>query len=195
MSLAAAAHGAAQRLRRRAGRPVRIDADDSVVRGRRQRLERAISNLLENAAKFDDGAEPIEVHICQGTITVSDRGPGIPADDAARVFDRFYRAGTARRLPGSGLGLAIVREVAEAHGGAVFARARPGGGAAVGFTVDGSRLSHRSMVHRDDDLAHLVAGLQVTVRCDDLVQAEDPVHDGLEGAAPQAGGDERRGPA
>ncbi|MDP4501614.1 HAMP domain-containing sensor histidine kinase [Nonomuraea turcica] len=141
VSLAAAAHGAAQRLRRRAGRPVRIDADDSVVRGRRQRLERAISNLLENAAKFDDGAEPIEVHICQGTITVSDRGPGIPADDAARVFDRFYRAGTARGLPGSGLGLAIVREVAESHGGAVFARARPGGGAAVGFTVNGSRLS------------------------------------------------------
>ncbi|MGI5287832.1 HAMP domain-containing sensor histidine kinase [Nonomuraea polychroma] len=142
VELAAVAHRAAQRLSRRTGRPVRIDADDSVVRGRHQRLERAISNLLENAAKFDDdGTEPIEVHIRQGTITVSDRGPGMKPDDEARVFDRFYRADTARGLPGSGLGLAIVRDVAEAHGGAVFARARPGGGAAVGFTVNGSRLS------------------------------------------------------
>ncbi|RVX43740.1 two-component system sensor histidine kinase MprB [Nonomuraea polychroma] len=142
VELAAVAHRAAERLRRRTGRPVRIDADDSVVRGRRQRLERAISNLLENAAKFDDdGTEPIEVRIRQGTITVSDRGPGMKPDDEARVFDRFYRADTARGLPGSGLGLAIVRDVAEAHGGAVFARARPGGGATVGFTVGGSRLS------------------------------------------------------
>ncbi|MGP3962199.1 HAMP domain-containing sensor histidine kinase [Nonomuraea sp. 3N208] len=141
VELAAVAHRAAQRLRRRTGRPVRIDADGSLVRGRRQRLERAISNLLENAAKFDgDGTEPIEVHIRQGTITVSDCGPGIHTDDAVRVFDRFYRAGTARGLPGSGLGLAIVRDVAEAHGGTVFARARPGRGAAVGFTVDGARL-------------------------------------------------------
>ena len=52
------------------------------------------------------------------------------------MFDRFYRADTARGLPGSGLGLAIVRDVAEAHGGTVFAGTRPGGGAAVGFTVD-----------------------------------------------------------
>jgi two-component system sensor histidine kinase MprB len=79
------------------------------------------------------------VHIRNGTITVVDRGPGIDAADAVRVFDRFYRAEGARGLPGSGLGLAIVRDVAEAHGGTVFARTRPGGGAAVGFTVDSSR--------------------------------------------------------
>jgi two-component system sensor histidine kinase MprB len=112
-----------------------------------QALERAVGNLLENAAKFDavvgggDGVEPVEVHICNGTITVFDRGPGIDAADALRVFDRFYRAEGARGLPGSGLGLAIVRDVAETHGGTVFARIRPGGGAAVGFTVDGSRLT------------------------------------------------------
>jgi two-component system sensor histidine kinase MprB len=56
------------------------------------------------------------------------------------VFDRFYRADTARGLPGSGLGLAIVRDVAESHGGTVFAGTRPGGGATVGFTVDPARL-------------------------------------------------------
>lgn len=141
VDLAEVANRVAQRLRRRTGRLVLLDADDRVVRGRRQALERAVSNLLENAAKFNgDGDEPIEVHIRRGTITVSDRGPGIDADDAKRVFDRFYRADTAHGLPGSGLGLAIVRDVAETHGGTVFAGTRSGGGAAVGFTVDTSRL-------------------------------------------------------
>jgi len=141
VELAAVARRAAQRVHRRTGRLVLLDADDSVARGHRHGLERAVSNLLENAAKFDDdGLDPIEVRIHQGTITVSDRGPGIDAVDAVRVFDRFYRADIVRGLPGSGLGLAIVRDVAEAHGGTVFARTRPGGGAAVGFTVDSSRL-------------------------------------------------------
>jgi two-component system, OmpR family, sensor histidine kinase MprB len=136
------ARRAADRVQRRTGRQVHVDADKSVVSGRGQGLERAVGNLLENAAKFDsDGLEPVEVHIRNGTITVLDRGPGIDAADAVRVFDRFYRAEGARGLPGSGLGLAIVRDVAETHGGTVFARTRPGGGAAVGFTVDGSRLT------------------------------------------------------
>jgi len=84
------------------------------------------------------------VHIRRGTVTVADRGPGIEATDTPRVFDRFYRADTARALPGSGLGLAIVRDVAEAHDGTVFARTRSGGGAAVGFSLDESRLLSRS---------------------------------------------------
>jgi two-component system sensor histidine kinase MprB len=84
--------------------------------------------------------EPLEVHVDRGRVTVLDRGPGIDTADAERVFDRFYRADTARGLPGSGLGLAIVRDVALAHSGTVFAGPRPGGGATVGFTVDSSRL-------------------------------------------------------
>ena len=133
--------GAAQRVGRRTGREIRVDADDIWVLGRRQGLERAVGNLLENAAKFDSGnGTPIEVHLREGRVTISDRGPGIDPDDAARVFDRFYRADSARGLPGSGLGLAIVRDVAEAHGGTVFATDRPGGGAAVGFSLAGSRL-------------------------------------------------------
>jgi two-component system, OmpR family, sensor histidine kinase MprB len=71
-------------------------------------------------------------------VTVLDRGPGIAPGDASRIFDRFYRATSARSLPGSGLGLAIVREVATGHGGTVFAENRPGGGAAIGFTLAGS---------------------------------------------------------
>jgi two-component system, OmpR family, sensor histidine kinase MprB len=76
----------------------------------------------------------------RGRITVADRGLGIAAADAGLVFDRFYRADAARGLPGSGLGLSIVRDVAEVHGGTVFVGTRPGGGAAVGFTVDPARL-------------------------------------------------------
>jgi two-component system sensor histidine kinase MprB len=141
VELAALARRAAERVQRRTGRQVRVDADGSVVRGRRQGLDRAVGNLLENAAKFDGtGVEPVDVDIREGTVTVSDRGPGIAEADAARVFDRFYRADTARGLPGSGLGLAIVRDVAAAHGGDVFVRPRPGGGATVGFRVDPARL-------------------------------------------------------
>jgi two-component system sensor histidine kinase MprB len=139
--LAAVAEHAAERLRRRSGREVLVHADGSVVVGWRLRLVRAVGNLLENAAKFEtEGREPIELRVEHGGITVSDRGPGIDPADAARVFDRFYRADDARALPGSGLGLAIVRDTAEAHGGSVFARPRAGGGASVGFTVGSARF-------------------------------------------------------
>ncbi|MFJ1808609.1 MULTISPECIES: sensor histidine kinase [unclassified Streptomyces] len=141
VDLAAVVRRTARRVYRRTGRLVHMDADDSVVRGSSQGLERAVGNLLENAAKFDaDGSEPIEIRVRQGAITVRDRGPGIAADDTGRVFDRFYRAAEARGLPGSGLGLAIVHDVAQAHGGSVSAGGRPGGGAVVGFTVSRSRL-------------------------------------------------------
>ncbi|MET7486344.1 HAMP domain-containing sensor histidine kinase [Streptomyces sp. NPDC005538] len=141
VELAESARRAARRVHRRTGRLVHLDADDTVVQGCPQALERAVGNLLENAAKFaPDDREPIELRVHRGEVTVSDRGPGIPAADATRVFDRFYRAGPAHGLPGSGLGLAIVRDVAEAHGGTVFAGPRAGGGAAVGFTVAGARL-------------------------------------------------------
>jgi two-component system sensor histidine kinase MprB len=107
-------------------------------------LQRAISNLVENAAKFDrDGTGPIEIAVSgparAGTVRVEvlDRGPGIADGDLIRIFDRFYRAADARSLPGSGLGLSIVREVAMAHGGAPFAAQRAGGGSVIGFTVGG----------------------------------------------------------
>jgi two-component system sensor histidine kinase MprB len=138
VELAAPARRAAALAGRRTGREIRVEADGSVLRGQPDALQRAVWNLLENAAKFDpEGAEPIDVVVAGGAVEVRDRGPGIPAGDLPRVFDRFYRADASRSLPGSGLGLAIVREVAAAHGGVVYARARPGGGSVIGFTAPG----------------------------------------------------------
>ena len=90
---------------------------------------------MENATKFDTSDSPITVTVADGAVTVLDRGIGIPEPDLGRVFDRFHRSDVARTLPGSGLGLSIVREVAERHGGDVFAGNRPDGGAAVGFRI------------------------------------------------------------
>ena len=141
VALATLATHVAERVGRRSGREVVVDADESVVRGYRASLERGVGNLLENAAKFDGGSDaPIELRVRRGTTTVRDHGPGILPADADRVFDRFYRADAARGLPGSGLGLAIVRDVAERHGGAAFVTTPSGGGASVGFGVAPERL-------------------------------------------------------
>ena len=106
-----------------------------MVLGRPGTLERAVTNLLDNAAKFDASGGVILVDVAAGSVAVCDGGPGIPEADLPLVFDRFYRSADARGRPGSGLGLAIVRDVAEAHGGTVFATGREGGGARVGFSI------------------------------------------------------------
>ena len=90
-------------------------------------LERAVSNLLDNAVKYSPPGAPIEVTVRDGEIVVADRGPGVAAEDLPRIFDRFYRAASARSLPGAGLGLAIVREAAEAHGGRATAESSSAG--------------------------------------------------------------------
>ena len=97
------------------------DVQPTVVWGVQPMIARAVSNLLENAAKWSPPGHPIEVRVADGVLTVRDRGPGIPEHDLPHVFDRFYRSRAARRTPGSGLGLAIVKQVAEAHGGTVSA--------------------------------------------------------------------------
>ena len=122
----------ATRARRRSGRDVLVDAE-GVVTGRVRGLERALTNLVDNAVKFSEG--PVEVVLRPNGFRVLDRGPGVAPEDTARIFDRFHRATSARSLPGSGLGLAIVHEVATTHGGTVFARPRPGGGAEIGFKL------------------------------------------------------------
>jgi two-component system, OmpR family, sensor histidine kinase MprB len=97
------------------------------VRGDRARLERAVMNLLDNAGKWSPPGGVVDVTVADGEVVVRDEGPGIDAADVPYVFDRFYRSADARRLPGSGLGLAIVRQVAEMHGGAVWAATPPHG--------------------------------------------------------------------
>lgn len=126
VALAPLVERVADRTRRRYGCEVTVEADTTEVLGRPAALERAVGNLLDNAAKFGAGG-PVRVAVAGGTVTVTDRGPGIAAADVPHVFDRFFRADTARSMPGSGLGLAIVRDVAESHGGTVFARTTPDG--------------------------------------------------------------------
>jgi two-component system sensor histidine kinase MprB len=90
-------------------------------------LERAISNLLDNAVKYSPPGAPIEVIVRDGQVVVADHGPGVADEDLPRIFDRFYRAAGARSKPGAGLGLAIVREAAEAHGGKATVESSSGG--------------------------------------------------------------------
>ncbi len=120
---------AVERARRdRPGVEFAADLHESVVRGVPASLERAIGNLLDNAAKWSPPGGAVEVSVEGGAVTVRDHGPGIADEDLPFVFDRFYRSRAARTLPGSGLGLAIVRQVAETHGGTVTAeRAEDGG--------------------------------------------------------------------
>ncbi|MBB5434407.1 two-component system sensor histidine kinase MprB [Nocardiopsis composta] len=134
--LAGLAERVAERTRRRTGREVLVDADGSVVHGQPTALERALSNPVENAAKFDaEGTAPIEISIRGGRVEVRDRGPGIDEAELGHVFERFFRSPAARALPGSGLGLSMVEEIVRSHGGTVFAANREGGGAVIGFTL------------------------------------------------------------
>jgi two-component system sensor histidine kinase MprB len=90
-------------------------------------LERAVSNLLDNAVKYSPQGAPIEVIVREGEVIVADHGPGVADEDMPRIFDRFYRAAASRSKPGAGLGLAIVREAAEAHGGEATVESSPTG--------------------------------------------------------------------
>ena len=126
----------AARVARRRDRTVRVDrARAGQVYAPPAALDRAVANLIQNAAKFDQSGNDIEVVVDGAALTVFDRGPGISDEDLTMVFERFHRADAARSMPGSGLGLAIVREIIEKHGGTVRAARRPGGGAAVGFDL------------------------------------------------------------
>jgi two-component system, OmpR family, sensor histidine kinase MprB len=109
---------------------VRFDAQlaESVVVGQSGRLDRAVSNLLDNAGKWSPPGTTVEVCVTDLEVTVRDHGPGIDRADLPFVFDRFWRAPGARGMPGSGLGLSIVRQVAESHGGTVTAELPDDGG-------------------------------------------------------------------
>lgn len=128
------------RARRRTGRDITcdVDADAAPIVGHPQQLERAISNLVDNAVKYSPGGTVIDVVVTTTSAVVRDRGPGIAPEDQPHVFDRFYRSTTARSEPGSGLGLAIVQQIVDRHNGRVWATNRSDGGAEVGFILDGA---------------------------------------------------------
>lgn len=112
---------------------VALEAPDGIrLRADRRRLDVIVANLVGNALRH--GAQPVRVRVSASPATVrievTDYGPGLTEDVLPHVFDRFYKADTARtRTPGSGLGLAISRENARAHGGDLSAGNAPGGGA------------------------------------------------------------------
>ena len=126
--------------RNRPGVTFTSDLEESLVRGVPATIERAVGNLLDNAAKWSPAGGEVELAVKDGTVVVRDHGPGISDEDMPHVFERFYRAKSARGMPGSGLGLAIVRQVADAHGGEVELACANGGGtvATLTFPRDGS---------------------------------------------------------
>jgi two-component system sensor histidine kinase MprB len=127
--------GAVASARRRGELSFELSLEPTIVRGQADRIGRAVSNLVDNARKWSPEGAAVEVTLAEGVLSVRDHGPGFQEDDLPFVFDRFYRARDARKLPGSGLGLAIVRQAAEACGGFAEAQNAPGGGALlrVGF--------------------------------------------------------------
>ncbi len=140
LDLADTVASALERVRPRApGLAFDVKAESWTVIGEPPLLERAVTNLLDNAAKWSPEGGIVTVRLDDGVLTVSDEGPGISDEDLPHVFDRFYRSSEARTLPGSGLGLSIVRRAAERHGGTVTAESPDGGGSVFTMTVPQSR--------------------------------------------------------
>ena len=123
---------AAERARRRApGVRFDLDLQPTVIDAAAEQVARAIGNVIDNACKWSPPGARIVVELHGCALSVRDHGPGFHDKDLEHVFDRFYRADDARRMPGSGLGLAIVKQAADAHRGEARARNAPGGGALV----------------------------------------------------------------
>ena len=130
---------AVERVRRRASSlEFVVHTSPWWVTGDAAALERAVTNLLDNAAKWSPPLGVVTVDLADGTLLVADEGQGIAEEDLPHVFDRFYRSRESRGMPGSGLGLAIVRQVVERHGGTVRAGRSDKGGAAFWLTTPGS---------------------------------------------------------
>ena len=130
------------RVRRRApGVTFDVETSPWWVVGEPAALERAVTNLIDNAAKWSPASGTVTVRLADGVVTVDDQGPGISDEDLPHIFERFYRSRESRSMPGSGLGLSIVRQVAERHAGTITAESTPGRGARLVLQLPGSERS------------------------------------------------------
>ena len=117
-----------------------IQADEMIVDGDQGYLELLVGNLLANADKYSPATEPIEVGLRrvgrEASVTIRDRGIGLPAENRDRIFTAFYRTDAARRLAGGlGIGLSASKHVVAMLGGRIWAKAREGGGSEFGFAL------------------------------------------------------------
>jgi two-component system sensor histidine kinase KdpD len=112
-----------------------------MINGDHDRISQVLSNLLNNASKYSPEGTPIEVSVLRNgsslTVTVSDRGPGFPAQERHKLFEMFYRPNIeiTRRVSGTGIGLHISKQIIDAHGGSIDLALRPGGGTIASFRI------------------------------------------------------------
>jgi two-component system sensor histidine kinase MprB len=141
VDLAEVVDRAVARARRR-GTSLTFDVDTEPwwVVGESASLERAVTNLLDNAVKWSPPGGTVRIRLNHGTLTVEDEGPGIAPADREHVFERFYRSEESRSMPGSGLGLSIVRQVVDRHSGLVRVDETEQGGTRMVMQLPGAPL-------------------------------------------------------
>ncbi len=141
VELAEVVDRAVARARRRGtGLTFEVDSEPWWVTGESASLERAVTNLLDNAVKWSPPGGTVRIRLNHGTLTVDDEGPGIAEGDREHVFERFYRSDESRSMPGSGLGLSIVRQVTERHSGTVKVDESDTGGTRMVMQLPGAAL-------------------------------------------------------
>ncbi len=141
VDLAEVVDRAVARARRRGtGLTFEVDSEPWWVTGESASLERAVTNLLDNAVKWSPPGGTVRIRLNHGTLTVDDEGPGIVESDREQVFERFYRSAESRSMPGSGLGLSIVRQVTERHSGSVSVDQTETGGTRMVMQLPGAAL-------------------------------------------------------
>ncbi len=132
-------NAALERVRRRAkGLIFDVELNPLYVVGEADDLERAVTNLLDNAVKWSPPGGTVRVHLEGDRLRVADQGPGIPGSDLPYVFDRFYRGEAARTTPGTGLGLSIAAQTVARHGGWIRAGRSAQGGAEFTIRLPGA---------------------------------------------------------
>ena len=132
-------NAAVDRARRRGkGLVFDVELNPLYVIGEADTLERAVTNLLDNAVKWSPPGGTIRVQLEGDRLRVADQGPGIKDEDLPYVFDRFFRSETSRNTPGTGLGLSIVAQAVTRHGGWVKAGHSAQGGAEFTVSLPGT---------------------------------------------------------